>query len=239
MPKLEHKLIPLQIKAVNVEESTFEGFSAGIGNLDDGNDRVMQGAFDKTIRERVETGKVKFLDHHAAKNPFMQSSDRLWGTVIEAEEHKLTPTERKELAKRAGRPTKDAPSHALLSLTKVSKAQPAQDALVKIAEGILDALSIGYIPTADKVKYVPFKVAKKKGGKKDTDGEGDGDSTIDEIRQTDGVLAAAQGLDVGRAAGRILGERFAIDQDLDPADLRLERLGGRDGADQGHRQERQ
>jgi hypothetical protein len=171
--QIEQKMVPLQVKAVNIEDSTFEGFSAGIGNLDDGNDRIMEGAFAKTIRERVRAGKVKFLDHHLAKNPIRQSTEGLWGTVLEAEEHKLTPKERKELAARAGKATKDAPTHAILSLTKVSKAQPAQDALVKISEGILDALSIGYIPTADKVKYVPFKVEKKRGGKADEDEEDD------------------------------------------------------------------
>ncbi len=40
MQPLEHSTMLLELKAVDVKASTFEGFSAGIGNLDDGNDRI-------------------------------------------------------------------------------------------------------------------------------------------------------------------------------------------------------
>ncbi len=175
MERLEHIGLPFEVKEVDLDRSTFEGLSAGIGNLDDGNDRIMPGAFKRTIRERVNAGKVKFLDQHIAKNPFRVTTVGLWGKVIEAEEVELSDVERRDLAKRAGRSPDDAPSHALRSLTKVSKVQPAQDVLTKIAEGIMDALSIGWIPIADKLEFVPFKVDKKKGGRKQGDDDEDED----------------------------------------------------------------
>ncbi len=56
------------------------------------------------------------------------------------------------------------------------------------------------------------------------DGEGDRDPTINEVCQTESVFAAPQRLDVGRAAGWILGQGLPVDQDLDPADIGLQRF---------------
>ena len=85
---LEGKAYPLEVKAVDTDESTFEGFSAAIGNLDASNDRIMPGAFKTTIRERVKAGKVKFVDHHGfgSGGPPPRTTRDLWGKVIEAEE---------------------------------------------------------------------------------------------------------------------------------------------------------
>ncbi len=129
---LEHKVFPFETKAIDLDESTFEGFSAGIGNRDEGNDIIEPGAFKRTIRERVKSRKVKFLDQH---HPF--TTKNLWGSVIEAEQ--------RENPKHKATSGEDVPSHFLWSLTEVSKADPnAQVALRKMQELHLDGLSIGY-----------------------------------------------------------------------------------------------
>ncbi len=179
MQPLEHSTMLLELKAVDLRASTFEGFSAGIGNLDDGNDRLMPGSFSKTIKQRVSTGKVKFLDMHPRGGIFggNPSTDRLWGHVLEASEVELKPSQRKELARRAGIDTKNAPSHALHTLFKVSGVQAAQDALTKIGEGILDALSIGYV--AHEVKFVELA---KHPGRRHRKAEGQDDEEDEQER---------------------------------------------------------
>lgn len=131
---LEHKVYPFDTKAIDLDESTFEGHSAGIGNRDDGNDVIEPGAFKRTIRERVGARKVKFLDQHS---PF--TTKNLWGSVTEAEQ--------RENPKHKATSGEDVPTHFLWSLTSVSKADPqAQIALRKMQELHLDGLSIGYKP---------------------------------------------------------------------------------------------
>lgn len=152
--KLEHKQFPLEAKDVDLQASTFEGFSAAIGNIDEAMDRIVPGAFQKTINERVRAGRVKLLDQHPASNPFRSSTEALWGVVLEASEQKLTTEQREQLAAQAARDIDDAPTHGLRTLFKVSRAQPAQDFLAKVAEGIADALSIGF--NATKVDFVPL-----------------------------------------------------------------------------------
>lgn len=142
MAELERKAFKLETKSVDVAASTFEGFSAGIGNVDNDDDQIMPGAFTKTIGERVGAGKVKFLDGH---NP--SSTKNVWGKVIEADERAYKmPGQRSK---------KGDPTSGLWSLVQVSRSdEAAQTALRKIDEGILDALSIGYKPIPTKVKYV-------------------------------------------------------------------------------------
>lgn len=139
MPR-ELKLFHLEAKAVDVAGSTFEGFSAGIGNVDHQDDQLMPGAFRTTIRERVGTGKVKLLDGHDPT-----STRNVWGVVAEAEERPWAIAGRRR--------KKDDPELGLWSLFQVSRADSnAQVALQKLKEGILDALSIGYRPV--KVKFI-------------------------------------------------------------------------------------
>jgi len=128
MKGIEHKRLPFELKELSFDNSTFEGYSAGIGNRDDGDDVILPGAFRKTIRERVPAGRVKLLDGHS---PF--STRNLWGKVIKAKEEK------------AEKSHPGSPSHLLWSEFQVSRADSdAQIALKKIDEKILDALSIGY-----------------------------------------------------------------------------------------------
>jgi len=133
----------IQFKAeVDLEESTFEGRSAGIGNLDHGDDIIEPGAFKKTIRERLSRGYVKLIDGHDA-----MSTRNVWGKAIEAEEQPFQKLPGKQ-------PKGDVPTHVLWTKFFVTRAeQAAQAALRKIEERVLNALSIGYAPV--KVVYEP------------------------------------------------------------------------------------
>lgn len=127
----ELKAVPFESGSVDFEASTFEGHSAGIGNRDDYDDIIRPGAFDKTIKERVPAGKVKWLDQHAT-----DSTNRLWGRIIEAREVPVPSRDREKHA--------DA-THLIWTKFLATKHDPsAQIALGKINEGILDGLSIGF-----------------------------------------------------------------------------------------------
>lgn len=140
IPEFEHKAFPLEIKSVDLEESTFDGNSAGIGNLDSYDDIIEPGAFKKTLRERLRSGFVKLLNGHNS-----QSTENVWGRAIEAEER---PWEGKSIK------GAEPPTHTLWTKFAISKADPnAQVALRKVAEGHLDALSIGFKPI--RVEFEP------------------------------------------------------------------------------------
>lgn len=128
----EFKELPFTKAAVDREKSTFEGYSAGIGNRDEGGDIIWPGAFAKTIRERVPASRVKWLDQHN-----YASTENLWGVAVNAREE---PVSAADMAKY------DGASHLLWTQFKASSVDPAQRALIKIDEGILDGLSIGYRP---------------------------------------------------------------------------------------------
>ena len=142
-----YRFQPSDLKAVNVKESTFEGFSAGIGNIDGGDDIIEPGAFTKTIEQRVSNSRVKFLDHHRT-----DSTARLLGKVVAAEERKTSETERKELASLLDINLDATPTHRLWSKFLVSSKRAAQDTLLDISEEILDGLSIGFRPV--RVEFV-------------------------------------------------------------------------------------
>lgn len=124
----EHKVFSFELKEVDLSASTFSGFSAAMGNRDLGNDIIAPGAFKKTIKERVSRRYIKLLDNHRSN-----STQDVWGTVVEAEE---VPFKGKG---------PNAPTHKLLTTFEVSQAdENAQTALKKIAEKHLDQLSIGF-----------------------------------------------------------------------------------------------
>ncbi len=144
MRSLQHVDLPFELKTIHGdgEENSFEAYAAGIGNIDHNGDRIMPGAFKKTIRERVKSGKVKLVDHHGMGNygPPVRTVRDILGVVIEASEEPNT--------KQRG---KNPASHLLWSMNKVSTTPSAQAVLTKIKEEILDAMSIGY--RAIKVDY--------------------------------------------------------------------------------------
>src|SRR5512139_1749898 len=73
---MEHKTLSFEIKAVDFEGRTLEGFAAAFGNIDQVGDVIHPGAFRKTLAERGQ--KIKFLWQHDPTEPI--------GKLIEAHE---------------------------------------------------------------------------------------------------------------------------------------------------------
>jgi len=106
----------VQFKAVDGEPGVLEGYASTFGNVDQGGDVVMPGAFTKTINERVATGRVKLLSGHS-----WDPNDVL-GTVREARED----------------------AKGLWFKAEMSQASDVANIRQKLIEGHLDRLSIGY-----------------------------------------------------------------------------------------------
>lgn len=73
---METKLLAFEIKAIDYEGRTLEGYAAAFGNIDQVGDIIHPGAFRKTLSERG--GRIKFLWQHDPKEPI--------GRLIEARE---------------------------------------------------------------------------------------------------------------------------------------------------------
>jgi HK97 family phage prohead protease len=114
----------LEIKSSDFKQRTFDAVAAGIGNVDNGKDKFIKGAFKRSIDGMVKAGKVKFLDAHPYKYPGVPSTKFVLGKVIAAYE---TDTE-------------------LVVRIYVSDTQDGNDLLTKIQEGVVNALSVGYLP---------------------------------------------------------------------------------------------
>lgn len=64
---MERKVFPFECK-VDMDKNTFEGYFSIKGNVDDGQDRVMSGAFTKTFQENKK--RIKGLYMHDFYKPF-------------------------------------------------------------------------------------------------------------------------------------------------------------------------
>lgn len=58
MDEMRYKTMPFEIKAVDEDEGTFEGYAAAFGNVDSYGDVIEKGAFKKTIKENFARIKV-------------------------------------------------------------------------------------------------------------------------------------------------------------------------------------
>lgn len=59
-PKTEFKTLPFEVKSIDEDQGIITGYLSTFGNVDSGNDRVLKGAFKKTILEaksRMENGR--------------------------------------------------------------------------------------------------------------------------------------------------------------------------------------
>lgn len=73
---MEHKTLAFEIKSVDYEGRTLEGYAAAFGNIDQVGDIIHPGAFKKTLTERGQ--RIKFLWQHDPTEPI--------GKLIEARE---------------------------------------------------------------------------------------------------------------------------------------------------------
>lgn len=56
--QVETKVLPFELKEVDVERGTFSGYGSTFHNVDHGNDRVMAGAFTDTLKEFKGKGQL-------------------------------------------------------------------------------------------------------------------------------------------------------------------------------------
>lgn len=103
-----------------VRDNMLKGLASTF-DVDKEGEQIEPGAFQKTIEERIESGKVKLLDSHNPEKPI--------GVVQKARE-----TE-----------------EGLLIEAKVSEIERAQEIKTLIQEGVLDSLSIGFKAVRDEI----------------------------------------------------------------------------------------
>lgn len=107
--------IPAEWKADADDENTLIGYASTFGNVDLGGDVVVPGAFTKTI-DRVKAEGIPLLADH------MASTASVLGTIVDAVQN----------------------AKGLIIKARLSKAPSAQDTAIKLREGHLSKLSIGY-----------------------------------------------------------------------------------------------
>lgn len=116
---MEKELIfmPFEFKAIDSEDANvLIGYGAAFDNVDSYGDVIKKGAFKKTIKERVNKGRVKLMNSHG------YSVDDVLGTILKAEED----------------------DYGLLFSAEFSKVQSSQDVRTKMIEGHVNRLSIGF-----------------------------------------------------------------------------------------------
>jgi hypothetical protein len=65
---MDHQTVALELKALT-DEGTFEGYAAIFGNVDQGGDRIVPGAFAKSLKKGGHGGSVKMLWNHSPLEP--------------------------------------------------------------------------------------------------------------------------------------------------------------------------
>lgn len=117
MDEMRYKTMPFEIKSVDEEEGTFEGYAAAMGNEDSYGDVIEPGAFKKTIKENFS--RIKVAWQHMWWEPI--------GRPLEMEEREI----------RSG-------DWRLWTRSKISLTQQGKDALTLMRDGVVTELSIGY-----------------------------------------------------------------------------------------------
>ncbi|MFF2493245.1 HK97 family phage prohead protease [Agromyces sp. NPDC058064] len=115
MPGMDRLTVPIEWKAAADGSGTLEGYASTFGNVDLGGDIVVKGAFLKTIANIKANGIPLLADHVA-------STASVLGTIFDAKED-------------AG---------GLRFKAQFSSAPSAQDVRIKLLEGHLKTMSIGY-----------------------------------------------------------------------------------------------
>lgn len=111
---MERLIVPVEWKAAS--DGTLEGYLSTFGNVDLGNDVVQPGAFDETIKELKAGGGIPLLADHVA------STSHVLGTIYDA-----VPD-----------------SRGLKIKARFSSAPSAQDVRIKLVEGHVRKMSMGY-----------------------------------------------------------------------------------------------
>lgn len=115
MTGMERLTVPIEWKASSDGSGTLEGYASTFGNVDLGGDVVVKGAFIKTIGNIKANGIPLLADHVA-------STASVLGTIVDAKED----------------------ANGLWIKASFSSAPSAQDVRIKLLEGHLKTMSIGY-----------------------------------------------------------------------------------------------
>ena len=115
---MERLTVPIEWKASTDDSGTLEGYLAVFDNVDLGRDVIVKGAFAKTIA-KVKSDGIPLLADHVA------SVASVLGTIYDARED----------------------THGLYIKAKFSSAPSAQDVRIKLIEGHLGSMSVGYEAT--------------------------------------------------------------------------------------------
>ena len=135
---MERKSFPFELedKGLDPEARTFQGYAAVMGNVDEGNDMIIKGAFKKTIQEMGERVKVFFI------HDFMQPI----GKVLD-----LREVPKGKLPQSVLDRAPDA-TGGLYVKGYISPTTKGNDALALMRDTVLDELSIGYDSVKEEMK---------------------------------------------------------------------------------------
>lgn len=113
---MKYKSLNNSIKDVDTSQGIVTGYFSAFGNIDDGMDMMVKGAFEESIKSWGVEGKdrIKHLWQHEPEKPIAKI------TMLKED------------------------SYGLYFESKLSKTQLGQDALIQYQEGILKEHSIGY-----------------------------------------------------------------------------------------------
>ena len=116
-----NKAASLEIKAVNEETRTVKGYASVFNNVDSDDDRLMKGAFNRTIKSWGPEGKnrIKLVSQHNIKQPVAKIDD-----LYEDEK-------------------------GLYMEATFGTHQDGEDHYKMVKEGILTEFSIGFVPTKE------------------------------------------------------------------------------------------
>lgn len=108
-------ICPVEFK-IDSEKNVLEGYASVFGNIDSDYEIMDKGAFKKTIKERVPAGLVKIMAAHG------WNLNDVMGSVTKAHED----------------------DHGLHFTGKLSEAPSVQDSIIKMKEGFINRLSVGF-----------------------------------------------------------------------------------------------
>ena len=135
----EQKSLPFELKEFDDATGEMTGFAAAFGNLDDGDDVIMPGAFSKTLQEGGH--RVRILWQHDRQEPI--------GKPVEMRE---VGAEALPEAMRARFP---GITGGLLVRGIISDTRRGRDARVLMRDGVVNELSIGYDAIKSEYKSQP------------------------------------------------------------------------------------
>jgi HK97 family phage prohead protease len=128
--KIEHKSFGFEVKEVDLEHGTFDGYASTFGVVDDGMDVVEPGAFAKTIQERFKRIRVGY--NHNLDDPIGRPL-----TLAEHTREQLPESLRARFPQATG---------GLYTKSQISLTSRGRDVLTLLRDGVLNEMSFAYDP---------------------------------------------------------------------------------------------